>query len=69
MDVFAALKNGIILCKLLNIAVPGTIDERVINKKDNMNIFFCTENLKLGLSACKSNGIKVIGVDHITFLE
>ena len=27
MDVFAVLKNGIILCKLVNAAVPGTIDE------------------------------------------
>jgi hypothetical protein len=39
MDIFASLVNGIILCKLINIAQPGTIDERVINKKENMNVF------------------------------
>jgi hypothetical protein len=39
MDIFATLVNGIILCKLINVAQPGTIDERVINKKENMNVF------------------------------
>jgi hypothetical protein len=39
MDIFASLVNGIILCKLINVAQPGTIDERVINKKENMNVF------------------------------
>lgn len=39
MELFAVLKNGILLCKLINKAAPGTIDERVINTKDNMNVF------------------------------
>ena len=42
MDVFAVMKDGIILCKLINVANPGTIDERTINKKENMNIFLIT---------------------------
>jgi hypothetical protein len=42
MDIFPSLTNGVILCKLINCAYPGTIDERVINKKDNMNIFNMT---------------------------
>lgn len=69
MELFSVLKNGIVLCKLINCAVPGTIDERVINKKENMNIFLCTENLKLGLAAAKSIGVKVIGIDQTTILE
>jgi len=69
MDLFPVLKNGIILCKLINCAVPGTIDERVINKKENMNIFLITENLKLALSSAKSIGIKVIGIDSTIILE
>lgn len=69
MDLFPVLKNGVILCKLVNAAVPGTIDERVINKKENMNIFLCAENLKLALSAMKSIGIRVIGVDNTTIIE
>ena len=42
MDVFPSLTDGVILCKLINCAYPGTIDERVINKKDGMNIFHMT---------------------------
>lgn len=69
MDLFPVLKNGLVLCKLINTAQPGTIDERVINKKENMNIFLCTENLKLALSSAKSIGIRVIGVDATTILD
>ena len=47
MDIFAVMKDGIILCKLINCAVKGTIDERTINKKENMNIYKMTVNLKL----------------------
>jgi plastin-1 len=42
MDVFPSLTDGVILCKLINCAYPGTIDERAINKKDGMNIFHMT---------------------------
>lgn len=66
-DVFPRLKNGILLCKLINKAVPDTIDERVINTKDNMNVFNETENLKLGIAAAKSIGIKLVGVNADTF--
>lgn len=69
MDLFPSIKNGIILCKLINVAYKGTIDERVINKKENMNIFLCTENLKLALSSAKAIGVKVIGIDQSTILE
>lgn len=69
MDLFPSLKNGIILCKLVNVAQPGTIDERVINKEKNMNVFLCTQNLKLALASCKSVGVKVIGIDTFTFLK
>ena len=51
MDIFTILKNGIFLCKLINKAAVGTIDERVINVKENMNIFLMAENLKLALTA------------------
>ncbi len=62
MDIFTVLKNGIILCKLVNKAQTGTIDERAINQKDNMNIFLQTENLKLALTAAKAIGCKVVGI-------
>lgn len=68
-DLFPSLKNGVILCKLINAAVPGTIDERVINKKENMNIFLATENLRLAINASKAIGVKVIGIDHTTIQD
>jgi hypothetical protein len=47
MDIFKVMKDGIILCKLINCCVAHTIDERSINKKENMNIYKMTVKLKL----------------------
>lgn len=69
MDLFAVLKNGVILCKLINCCVPGTIPEKQINKKDNMNIFLCSENLNRGLTGAKAIGVHVIGISNQTFLD
>lgn len=69
MDVFTTLKNGIILCKLINKATPGTIDDRVINIKDNMNIFLIAENLRLALNAAKSIGCQIINIFPDTIIE
>ena len=68
-EIFQRLKNGILLCKLINKAQPGTIDERVINVKDNMNVFFQHENLNLAISAAKSIGYNVINIFPETFME
>ena len=46
MEIFSVMKDGIILCKLINAAQKGTIDERTINKKQNMNIYKMTVILK-----------------------
>ena len=68
-ELFTMLKNGIILCKLINKAIPGTIDERVINIKDNMNVFLQVENLNLAINAAKSIGCQIIGIFPETFME
>ncbi len=44
MDVFMLLKDGILLCKLVNAASKGTIDERSINKKDKMLVYHMSVN-------------------------
>jgi hypothetical protein len=54
-DLFAAVKNGVLLCKLINSAVPDTIDDRAINKK-KMNIYKEKENLVLAINSAKSIG-------------
>lgn len=38
-DLFTAVGDGIILCKLVNKAQPGTIDVRAINTKKPLNVF------------------------------
>jgi len=38
-DMFAAVGDGIILCKMVNKAQPGTIDVRAINTKKPLNVF------------------------------
>lgn len=36
-DLFEISKDGVLICKLINVAVPGTIDERAINMKRMLN--------------------------------
>jgi|LauGreDrversion4_2_1035121.scaffolds.fasta_scaffold85354_2 plastin-1 len=69
MDLFNLLKNGVILCKLVNKAQQGSIDERAVNKKDNMNIYQQTENVKLALTASKAIGIKIVGIFPDSILD
>lgn len=39
MDLFEKSNNGLILCKLINVAVVDSIDERALNTKPDMNIY------------------------------
>ena len=51
------------LCsKLVNMAVPNTIDERTINMGDNMSTFKVTENLNLALNSSQAIGCHVINI-------
>ena len=68
-EVFDRIKDGVLLCKLINKAQEGTIDERVINTKEKMNIFQQVENLNLAISAAKSLGLNVIGINYDTLLN
>lgn len=62
-DLFSAVDNGIILCKLVNIVQPGTVDERVLNKKKTMSVFHVKENINLALASIRSIGCKVVSID------
>ncbi|XWS75842.1 hypothetical protein CRYUN_Cryun01aG0126600 [Craigia yunnanensis] len=49
---FDLAKNGVLLCKLINIAVPGTIDERAINtKKPHLVLGLNSQIIKIQLLA------------------
>ncbi|KAK5583127.1 hypothetical protein RB653_004717 [Dictyostelium firmibasis] len=58
---FVACNDGLLLCKLINDAVPDTIDERVLNKK-NLNAFRINENQVLCINSAKAIGCNVVNI-------
>uniref|UniRef100_A0A3Q1FEX5 Plastin-3 n=1 Tax=Acanthochromis polyacanthus TaxID=80966 RepID=A0A3Q1FEX5_9TELE len=58
---FKAVADGILLCKLINLSVPDTIDERTINKK-KLTPFTIQENLNLALNSASAIGCQVINI-------
>ncbi len=52
-DLFTKGTDGIMYCKLINLAVAQTVDERALNKKVNPSIYQKIENLNLALNASK----------------
>ncbi|CAH8334331.1 unnamed protein product [Eruca vesicaria subsp. sativa] len=59
---FDIVKDGVLLCKLINVAVPGTIDERAINMKKELNPWERTENILLCLNSAKAIGCTVVNI-------
>jgi hypothetical protein len=59
---FKACANGIVLCKLINDAVPETIDERALNKKATHPVQI-SENNTLMLNSARAIGCNVINID------
>lgn len=62
MDLFTKCNDGLILCKLINLASHDAIDERAMNTKDNLNVYQKTENQNLALNAAKSIGCQVVNI-------
>eukprot|EP01095_Lingulamoeba_sp_RSL-Kostka_P003925 TRINITY_DN15041_c0_g1_i1.p1 TRINITY_DN15041_c0_g1~~TRINITY_DN15041_c0_g1_i1.p1 ORF type:complete len:518 (-),score=223.23 TRINITY_DN15041_c0_g1_i1:166-1719(-) len=62
MSLFEKCSDGILLCKLINDAVPDTIDERVINKNAKLNVFQVTENNNLMINSAKAIGLSVVNI-------
>ena len=55
-DIFKKMKDGVILSKLINLAAPGTVDERVIVKDPGMKKEDKLNNLNLTINSAKSIG-------------
>jgi len=68
-DLFHCLETGVVLAKLVNIAVENTILPKAINTKKNMNIYQTKENLNLAINACKGIGLKLPGIKPEAFIE
>ncbi|CAL5201710.1 unnamed protein product [Lathyrus oleraceus] len=52
---FDFAKDGVLLCKLINIDVPGTIDERAINTKQDLNPWEINENYTVSLNSATTH--------------
>jgi len=68
IELFAGCSDGVLLCRLINIAVAETIDERVINVQPN-NRFLINENLNLAINAAKSIGLTVVNIGASDLIE
>jgi plastin-1 len=55
--------------KLINLAVPGTIDERAINKKRILNPWERNENHTLCLNSAKAIGCTVVNLGAQDLVE
>ncbi|WWC59627.1 uncharacterized protein I303_102186 [Kwoniella dejecticola CBS 10117] len=69
MQLFDEVKDGLILCKLINDSVPETIDERVLNKPSGgkgkpkpLNAFQITENNNIVITSAKGIGCSVVNI-------
>jgi len=56
------VKDGILLCKMMNFSCPDTIDERAINKK-SLTLYTKHENLTLALTSAQAIGCNVVNID------
>ncbi|XP_075964791.1 plastin-1-like [Anarhichas minor] len=61
-SLFTSVRDGILLCKMINLSQPDTIDERVINTK-KLATFTMTENLVLALNSASAIGCTVVSID------
>ncbi|XP_076280668.1 vav guanine nucleotide exchange factor isoform X2 [Lasioglossum baleicum] len=52
IDLAYTLRDGVLLCNLLNMVDPGCIDIKDVNQKPQMSQFLCLRNIKVFLSAC-----------------
>lgn len=65
---FKAMEDGILLCKLINWAVPGTVDERAINKK-KLNVYNIHENQTLVLNSAMAIGCNIVNIGAQDLIE
>lgn len=61
---FRAVSDGILLCKLINKAVPDTVDERALNMGKTLNVYQMNENQNLVINAAKGIGCKVVNIHN-----
>ena len=64
-QLFEAVCDGILLCKLMNRAVPDTVDERTLNrpkKGKSLNPWEVLENINLAINSARSIGCHIVNI-------
>lgn len=61
-DLFEKVKDGVLLCKMINLSVPDTIDERAINKKGNLSVYLILENQTLAINSAAAIGCTTVNI-------
>ena len=69
MDLFEKTNDGLILCKLINLAQYDAIDERAMNLQSALNVYQKTENQNLALNAAKAIGCQVVNIGAQDLIE
>ncbi|KAL0958207.1 hypothetical protein HGRIS_000369 [Hohenbuehelia grisea] len=72
MQLFDEVKDGLILCKLINDSVPDTIDMRVLNKPQGrkaLNAFQITENNNMVIASAKAIGCSIVNIGSSDLAE
>uniref|UniRef100_A0A8D3BS11 Plastin-3 n=1 Tax=Scophthalmus maximus TaxID=52904 RepID=A0A8D3BS11_SCOMX len=67
-SLFKCVGDGVVLCKMINLSVPDTIDERTINKK-KLSPFTIQENLNLALNSASAIGCHVVNIGALDLKE
>ena len=71
-ELFAKVRDGVVLCKLLNLAVEDCADERALNfPKDGSELkpWKMHENLDLVLNSAKAIGCKIVNIGTGDIIE
>ncbi|CAL2052576.1 unnamed protein product [Caenorhabditis brenneri] len=61
-ELYSKMQDGLILCQLINLSAPGTIDERALNRGQLHN-FKKIENLTLALKSAQAIGVNIVNID------
>ncbi|CAM1314469.1 VAV2 (predicted) [Pycnogonum litorale] len=54
LDLANTLRDGVLLCQLLNTLVPGCIDLKEISLRPQMSQFLCLKNIRTFLQSCQN---------------
>lgn len=68
-DLYSKVGDGILFCRIINLAVPDTIDERAVNQGAKLSVFKKHENLTVAINSAQAIGCTVVNMDSHSMME